>query len=499
MNDQVYTAALENASYFRDHNNFRSEALQYGFEQLAKHCQDATPLLDRIRQEAPKYDLGPDTPGNGYRSFLALFDVCFKRCLEVCQAVSRQRTGRSFFLYTAKYIEDLNSWNEVLLSLRAFLDHLNMLLEWNETTNNRHLLIESHPNAHQFLIKAMSIRRYSFYGRHAGFPYSPSIERLFKSMLTFLATYSDYYFNTTGGRFRRIVNFFSDGTRYFLDTEYRARRIVNVSQFASIEFCKSFWFLAQLDFMKKLPQQLMPSLPVVQVISLPPEPLKIKSLGGKIINIPVPSAHGPPAPIPVRLLSSKRRPGMPGASDSDPLIPLSNFLIIHCHGGGFVAQDSESHECYLREWALALDVPILSIDYSLAPEFPFPRQIQEILYVYAWVLNNAHLLGTSAEKIIFIGIIISKLIPFLSPTSSFYSGDSAGATLILGTTLWASDLNLPLPIGLFLADVPLLIRTAPSPSRMLCLLDPLLPFGFMTRCLKGSIQLLIRSFCSMSG
>lgn len=116
---------------------------------------------------------------------------------------------------------------------------------------------------------------------------------------------------------------------------------------------------------------------------------------------------------------------------------------------------------------MALDVPILSIDYSLAPEYPFPRQLQEILYVYAWVLRNPAVTGTTAKKIIFVG-------------------DSAGANLLLGMTLWASELDLPMPAGLFLAYVPLLVKFVPSPSRLLCLTDPLLPFGFMMRCLNGT-------------
>lgn len=78
--------------------------------------------------------------------------------------------------------------------------------------------------------------------------------------------------------------------------------------------------------------------------------------------------------------------------------------MVHCHGGGFVSQSSKSHEVYLRNWAVSLDVPILSIDYSLAPEAPFPRALEEILYTYAWVLNHSStLLGSTAQKIIFIG------------------------------------------------------------------------------------------------
>lgn len=43
------------------------------------------------------------------------------------------------------------------------------------------------------------------------------------------------------------------------------------------------------------------------------------------------------------------------------LSPASPGLIVHCHGGGFVAQSSKSHEVYLRDWANTLDVPIISV------------------------------------------------------------------------------------------------------------------------------------------
>jgi hypothetical protein len=43
--------------------------------------------------------------------------------------------------------------------------------------------------------------------------------------------------------------------------------------------------------------------------------------------------------------------------------------------------------------AYVLQMPIVSIDYSLAPEYPYPQAFHECFYVYAWVLQNAHKLG----------------------------------------------------------------------------------------------------------
>jgi hormone-sensitive lipase len=61
------------------------------------------------------------------------------------------------------------------------------------------------------------------------------------------------------------------------------------------------------------------------------------------------------------------------SSNNDP----SKYLILHCHGGGFIAHSSKSHEIYLKPWAKELKIPIVSIDYSLSPENHFPRASEE--------------------------------------------------------------------------------------------------------------------------
>lgn len=140
--------------------------------------------------------------------------------------------------------------------------------------------------------------------------------------------------------------------------------------------------------MKKLPNFVCPAIAVNREISIPPEPLQIPNSKGEMVNIPIPSSHIDVASIQVRLLSSKRREGMVSQFEAfsflslntlgkffqigvsadlnkkKDLAPPSPGLIVHCHGGGFVAQSSRSHEVYLREWANTLDVPLLSIGES---------------------------------------------------------------------------------------------------------------------------------------
>jgi hormone-sensitive lipase len=191
------------------------------------------------------------------------------------------------------------------------------------------------------------------------------------------------------------------------------------------------------------------------------ESLKINTTAGDEIDIP---AIGP---VQARLISSHKREGMvSGKKKSKQILPKSKALLFHVHGGGFVAQSSKSHLVYLQEWADHLNIPILSIDYSLAPESPYPRALNECFYTYCWAMKNCELLGSTCERIVM-------------------AGDSAGANLILATVLKCIDMKIRKPDGIFSAYCPVIVGFDPSPSRLLCMMDPLLPFGFMMRCLKA--------------
>lgn len=200
----------------------------------------------------------------------------------------------------------------------------------------------------------------------------------------------------------------------------------------------------------------------------------------------------------MRLISYKVRKGMIGTGKNGAVEPPARGLLFHCHGGGFVAQSSKSHEGYLRDWAKQLKVPILSVDYSLAPEAPFPRALEEVVYAYGWALKNCELLGstgiaicTSFYNILFqefhLHLLLYNYINVLGERI-VAAGDSAGANLVMSMTLKCINMGLPLPHGLFVAYAPTVINFIPSPARLLCMMDPLLPFGFMMRCLKGILK-----------
>ena len=129
---------------------------------------------------------------------------------------------------------------------------------------------------------------------------------------------------------------------------------------------------------------------------------------------------------------------------------------------------TKTHVGYLRSWAKVLDTPVLSVDYSLAPQFPYPRALNECFYAYAWALANPEKLGWSGEKVC-------------------VTGDSAGGNLAVAVSLKCVQENLRRPDGIVLFYPVLSVELAISPSRILSLMDPLLPLEIVLSCLKAYV------------
>ncbi|KAH0533776.1 hormone-sensitive lipase isoform X1 [Cotesia glomerata] len=459
----LHELACLNRNFFSKHLDENGLRIHAAHIVILDNYNEFRELYKEISDIAPQFDFDEITPGNGYRSFLKLVDQCLLHTGGVCRHIFSYKD--SVLFRKSNYMREIEACSQLIVALKTFLHHLKTLYSWSELASDGKLsLFPSDEHSPQELLnQAGNIDQYCFYGRCLAFQFADSIKYVLKTLLSSMATFSEIYYSNGS-----LLNRCTQSVKYFIDPEARARRVVNISQRAEVDFCKSFWMLNEADIVQFVPLMLMPSLPINQVISIPPEELILPSIDGTDVKIPIPNSHIGKKPIHVRLLSAKRRIGMVGsARASGELFGSSDVLLFHCHGGGFVAQTSKSHEPYLRSWAVELDAPVLSVDYSLAPEAPYPRAIEEVVYSYAWALKHANsLLGSTAKKIIVIG-------------------DSAGANLNLALTTKCIEMNIRKPDGIFMAYVPVLVEFVPSPSRMLGLTDPLLPFGFMMRCLKA--------------
>lgn len=74
-------------------------------------------------------------------------------------------------------------------------------------------------------------------------------------------------------------------------------------------------------------------------------------------------------------------------------------VIYHIHGGGYIACTTETFDALNRPTAAELGCAIVSVEYRLAPETPFPGAIEDIYAGLAWVYANAEAQGFDLSRI----------------------------------------------------------------------------------------------------
>lgn len=123
---------------------------------------------------------------------------------------------------------------------------------------------------------------------------------------------------------------------------------------------------------------------------------------------------GPAGTIPARIYDKREK------RDASP-------VMVFYHGGGFIIGSLYTYEPYCAEIARLLDLPVISIDYRLAPEHLFPAAAEDCEAATRWVASNPPELG-------------------LEVTGIITSGDSAGGNLTIVTTMALRDEPADVPV-----------------------------------------------------
>lgn len=78
--------------------------------------------------------------------------------------------------------------------------------------------------------------------------------------------------------------------------------------------------------------------------------------------------------------------------------------IIYVHGGGFVSgtKDVVWESPYFLKW-LRAGFQVISVDYALAPDYPYPTSLHQLSYCVQKILDEKVRLGIDAKKLIFMG------------------------------------------------------------------------------------------------
>lgn len=74
-------------------------------------------------------------------------------------------------------------------------------------------------------------------------------------------------------------------------------------------------------------------------------------------------------------------------------------LFVYFHGGGWVIGDLDTHDGLARELAVESGQAVLSVDYRLAPEHPFPAGLDDAVTASRWAFENAAALGCDPSRI----------------------------------------------------------------------------------------------------
>lgn len=85
-------------------------------------------------------------------------------------------------------------------------------------------------------------------------------------------------------------------------------------------------------------------------------------------------------------------------------------VLVYLHGGGWAAGSVETHDPFCRLLCEAAGVIVLSVEFRLAPEHPFPAALEDTLTAFHWAVENARNIGGDAQRVAL-------------------GGDSAGANL----------------------------------------------------------------------
>uniref|UniRef100_A0A9J8A8V4 Hormone-sensitive lipase n=1 Tax=Cyprinus carpio carpio TaxID=630221 RepID=A0A9J8A8V4_CYPCA len=469
-----------NGSRSNSSNADATDRLLGVMRQIQEHGRAVEPLITGFTAVYHHFDLDAQTPGNGYRTLVKVVLSCVTHILQKARYIASNCSG-AFFRMDHNMAE-MEAYCSALCQLRALLYLAQILLH-----DNAHGQLYSQEEGglkDRFVQEYISMHKACFYGRCLGFQFSPSLRPFLQTAVISMVSFGENYKKKQTGLGIAALSFFTSG-KYMVDPELRGTEFERITQNLDTQFWKTFWNLTETELLSSLTRIASTVVQVNVILIIPAVNLNLPLASDPSLSVSVnpPVAHWGPGPVKVRLISHTLRQGqdsaellalshpegpqlsLPGGF-SRQTAPLSPGLLIHFHGGGFVAQTSKSHENYLKSWSKELNVPVLSVDYSLAPEAPFPRALEECFYAYCWALKNCHLLGSTAERVCLVG-------------------ESAGGNLCITVSMRAMSHGVRVPDGIVAAYPATLLTTDASPSRLLTLIDPLLPLSVLYKCIDA--------------
>lgn len=87
-----------------------------------------------------------------------------------------------------------------------------------------------------------------------------------------------------------------------------------------------------------------------------------------------------------------------------PDVDTAPALLLDVHGGGFMLGDLDMNHADNVELARDLGVVVVSVDYRLAPEAPFPAGLEDCYTALTWLVNNAESFRIDPTRVVTCGV-----------------------------------------------------------------------------------------------
>jgi len=159
-------------------------------------------------------------------------------------------------------------------------------------------------------------------------------------------------------------------------------------------------------------------------LKAPPELLPDLRIENRTIS------HGDLTDIPVRIYWPQSETG-------------SLPIVVFYHGGGFALGDLDTHDPVARAHAVGADAIVVSVDYRLAPEHPFPAGLNDCWAALQWVAGHAAELGGNPDRIAVAGDSAGGNLAAVIAQRARDEGGPALAFQLLWYPSITADLSMP--------------------------------------------------------
>lgn len=419
----------------------------------SKHSPQLVNLVHSLAQKvkwiqsfAHEYDYDQVTKSNGFRSFAKLIDRFFDLLLE--QQLPNESTWFKWFRsIDTSELEELEKLARAIDFVGTFFeqmrDQLNSTVEKEgiesifSTSNalNHQLTCHAFENIHHLRM---------FIGKYANFHYEPYYRIFLRGYMSLIGA---FWSKLTFGRFFN-----------FLTSHYKhvASQFIEMDDNFDLEhFCRLFHYTDEVIIKTIAPFILFGPF---------------KAWKGKTKHFTVPLSYSiDPESHQIIINQLPSQSTIKCRFIFHTLDQNNNSIVFHVHGGAFLFGSPEASESLTGNWASKLKtVPVLSVQYSLAPEKHFPTALEELLNLYLFLTKNDH--------------IVKEQLGFV-PKKFIFTGDSAGGNMILALTCILNDIakyfdaTVQLPSAIVSIYSINILQSLISPSRLFTAFDVILPLS----------------------